>query len=103
MPKVVDELGGQARAQGTVESIPRIAAGSVAELKPLGLDDLEELGELAEPVVERLPMSFGAVELVVEHHGDRVALVLPGMMRLVGSAHEARALAALLLTRKQRR
>ncbi len=92
----------QPRAQGTLDTIPRIATGSVSDMKPLGLDD-DELGELAVPVVERAAMAFGAVDLVIEHHGDRVALVLPGMVRLIGSAHEARALAALLLTRKQRR
>jgi hypothetical protein len=48
------------------------------------------------PVVERLPTTFGGVELVIEHHGDRVALVLPGMVRLLGTAEEAAELAVLL-------
>ena len=101
--QVRTEAVDQPQAQGTPDTVPRIATGSVSDMTPLGLDDDDELGELAIPVVERAAMAFGAVDLVIEHHGDRVALVLPGMVRLIGSAHEARALAALLLTRKQRR
>lgn len=97
MPRLVDQVAPAPRAYGTLDQVPRIAAGSVCDLKPPSLDDL---GELAEPVVERVPTAFGAVDLVVEYHGDRVALVLPGSVRMLGSAAEAEHLAALLTRRR---
>lgn len=95
MPRLVDQVAPTTRAYGTLDSVPRIATGSVCDLKPPALDDLGELD-----AVERLPAAFGAVDIVVEYHGDRVALVLPGSVRMLGSAAEAEHLAALL-TRKR--
>lgn len=96
MPKLVDQVAAERpRAYGTVDQIPRIAAGSVADLKPPPLD----LGDIEPPTVARTATTFGAVELVIEHHGDRVELVLPGLTRIQGTAAEAARLAALLTKR----
>jgi hypothetical protein len=97
MPRLVDQVPAHTRAYGTIDSIPRIATGSVCDLQPPSLD---ELGELQQPVVERLPTAFGAVDIVVEYHGDRVALVLPGSVRMLGTADEAAKLAALLVRKR---
>lgn len=44
-----------------------------------------------------MPRVFGGTEIVVEDHGDHVAIVFPGALRLVGTRDEAVALAAALL------
>ena len=44
-----------------------------------------------------MPRMFGGTEIVVEDHGDHVAIVFPGAIRLVGTRDEAVALAAALL------
>jgi hypothetical protein len=50
-----------------------------------------------------LPRRFGGVEIVVEDHGDHIAVVLPGALRLVGTRDEAVALAAALLHTVERK
>jgi len=50
-----------------------------------------------------LPRVFGGTEIVVEDHGDHLAIVLPGALRLVGTRDEAVALAAALLHTVERR
>lgn len=47
--------------------------------------------------VVTLPRRFGGTDVVVEDHGDHIAIVLPGALRLVGTRDEAVALAAALL------
>jgi len=101
MPQLVDQVVvPRPRALGTLDQFPRVAAGAVAagsvsDLVPPPVDD-HELGELAVPADGRVLASFGGCELVIERSGDRVALVLPGLVRLLGTAAEAAALAALL-------
>jgi hypothetical protein len=55
-----------------------------------------------EPVVT-LPRRFGGNDVVVEDHGDHIAIVLPGALRLVGTRDEAVALAAALLHTVERK
>jgi hypothetical protein len=43
--------------------------------------------------------TFGGFEVVVEHRGDEVTVILPGAMRLVGSRDEAVDLIRALLGR----
>lgn len=47
--------------------------------------------------VVMMPRVFGGTELVVEDHGDHIAIVFPGALRLVGTRDDAVALAAALL------
>lgn len=47
--------------------------------------------------VVMMPRVFGDTEIVVEDHGDHIAIVFPGALRLVGTRDEAVALAAALL------
>lgn len=47
--------------------------------------------------VVMMPRVFGGNEIVVEDHGDHIAIVFPGALRLVGTRDEAVALAAALL------
>ncbi|MBE7449552.1 MAG: hypothetical protein HS111_11845 [Kofleriaceae bacterium] len=61
--------------------------------RPRSIDD---------PVV-MMPRTFGGAELVVEDHGDHIAIVFPGALRLVGTRDEAVALAAALLHTVERR
>ena len=54
--------------------------------------------EAARNTAAVLPRVFGGCDVVVEAaEGDRVAVVLPGALRLIGSRDEAMALAAALL------
>lgn len=53
--------------------------------------------------VVTLPRRFGGNEIVVEDHGDHIAIVLPGALRLVGTRDEAVALAAALLHTVERK
>jgi hypothetical protein len=55
-----------------------------------------------EPVVT-LPRRFGGTDIVVEDHGDHIAIVLPGALRLLGTRDEAVALAAALLHTVERK
>jgi len=55
-----------------------------------------------EPVVT-LPRRFGSTEIVVEDHGDHIAIVLPGALRIVGTRDDAVALAAALLHTVERK
>ena len=72
----------------------RFAEGSDPQLQPPPGGD--ELGDLAAPR-DAVPVRFGAEAVVIEHHGDRVTLILPGAIRVVGSVDDARRLAAALL------
>ncbi len=81
--------GPTALANGTSPSAQRLKRSAV---------DLDE-----EVSVVMLPRVFGGTEIVVEDHGDHLAIVLPGALRLVGTRDEAVALAAALLHTVERR
>ncbi len=70
-------------ASGTAPSAQRVRRAAVV---------VEE-----ETSVVMMPRVFGGTELVVEDHGDHIAIVLPGALRMVGTRDEAVALAAALL------
>lgn len=91
------------RARTMTAPVPSIAQGSAPDLVPLGID-LDDLADVpangAEvPVIERTPATFGPNQLIVEYHADRVAIVLPGVVRLIGSVEDGRRLAELLARR----
>lgn len=106
--RIVEVSGADRGGEPGAAPGPR-AVGSAPDHAVPGLD-AEALGELAIPTRDpgptgrgpmagaaaRTVVTFGTTEVAIEHHGDRVALVLPGMVRLVGTVAEAQALAALL-------
>lgn len=104
MPRLVDQVPVPAfgKTRGTEDLLPRFAAGTIADgsTPALVMPSDDELNDLTQPVVERLPARFGGNDVVVEYHGDRVALVLPGMVRILGSAAEASRLADLLARKR---
>ena len=53
--------------------------------------------------VVMMPRVFGGTELVVEDHGDHIAIVFPGALRLVGTRDDAVSLAAALLHTVERK
>jgi len=86
--RIVDVVG------GSQPPPRRFAEGSDPALAPPRATD--ELGDLAPPR-DVVPVRFGAEAVVIEHQGDRVTLVLPGAIRVVGTVEDARRLAAALL------
>jgi hypothetical protein len=82
-----------------------LAAGSRPELRPPPAspdekDGFGELDELAEPTVDLQVAAFGGYEFLFEHAGDKVTLILPGVMRLVGTQREAEQFAMMLRGRR---
>jgi len=74
----------------------RVAQGS----KTIPINGMREqiAAEAARNNAAVLPRVFGGTDVVVEAaDGDRVAVVLPGALRLIGTRDEAMALAAALL------
>jgi hypothetical protein len=92
------EVGGERRARARRSTSPdgptALASGtapSAQRVKRAAVEPHEEIS------VVMMPRVFGGTELVVEDHGDHVAIVFPGALRLVGTRDEAMALAAALL------
>lgn len=90
-PARPDGLGAQA---APVESPPRLAEGSQTAMLP------PPLAVAPGPAVVKV--QFGDVELVVEHRGDDVSLVLPGALRMTAPRAHAMALIAALMKRPGR-
>jgi hypothetical protein len=86
----------RARARrSTSPALPSaIASGTAPPAERLRRPNAQPIDD---EVVVTLPRRFGGTELVVEDHGDHIAIVLPGALRLVGTRDEAVALAAALL------
>ena len=72
-------------------------APSAQRLKRAAIDQHDEVS------VVMMPRVFGGNEIVVEDHGDHIAIVFPGALRLVGTRDEAVALAAALLHTVERK
>ena len=70
------------------------------EALPVGSDP-ELIPPLAVPEAPTHTVAFGGVSLVVERHGAVVTLVLPGGVRIQGTAKDAEAL-AMILTQARR-
>jgi hypothetical protein len=94
-----DAGGGERRARARRNTAPAapsaIANGtapSAQRLKRTAVDTQDD-----EVSVVMMPRVFGGTEIVVEDHGDHIAIVFPGALRLVGTRDEAVALAAALL------
>lgn len=94
-------------ARTATAAIPALAQGSSPDWRrPMGID-LDDLADAPTqddgnvPVIERTPTTFGPNQIVVEYHGDRVAIVLPGVVRLIGSVDDGRKLAELLTGRRK--
>jgi len=80
-------------APTTVEDIelpPAFAAGSRTSLRPPELTAVRALNVAVE---------FGDVELIVEHRGDDVSIVIPGALRMSAPRAQAMALIAALMKR----
>ena len=58
--------------------------------------DIAVIPELAAPTRPSATVEFGRSSLVIEDHGNRVVLILPGGVRVEGSRDEALRLAAAL-------
>ena len=90
--------GGERRARAkrsTAPAVPTaIASGTAPGEQRLKRPAVEQHDEVS---VVMMPRVFGGTELVVEDHGDHIAIVLPGALRLVGTRDDAVALAAALL------
>lgn len=67
---------------------------STPSVLPVGSDP--ELVPLAMPESPTHTLVFGGATLVIERHGATVTLVLPGGVRVQGSAKDAETLAAIL-------
>jgi hypothetical protein len=90
--------GGERRARARRNTAPAgptaIASGTAPSAQRLKRAAVEQHDEVS---VVMMPRVFGGTEIVVEDHGDHVAIVFPGALRLVGTRDEAVALAAALL------
>ncbi len=91
---------GRVRRPTTPAAPTAIAAGTAQPSERIIRPPAQAPGR--EPAVT-LPRRFGGVELVVEDHGDHIAVVLPGALRLLGTRDEAVALAAALLHTVERK
>lgn len=94
----VDAGAGERRARSkrnTAPAVPTAIASGTApaaqRVKRAAFDPSEEVSAVM------MPRMFGGTEIVVEDHGDHIAIVFPGAIRLVGTRDEAVALAAALL------
>lgn len=90
--------GGERRARARRNTAPAgptaIASGTAPSAQRVKRPAVEQHDDVS---VVMMPRVFGGTELVVEDHGDHVAIVFPGALRLVGTRDEAVALAAALL------
>ncbi len=86
-------------AAGSRSGIQRVPSPSLPPSEPALAPDSEREFELdiATPgvIIER--RYFGGYEVVIEHRGDQVAMILPGALRLVGNRDEAVDLVRALL------
>jgi hypothetical protein len=88
----VDGERRRSRRSTAVPAVPVLADGTAQPVERVR----RPLTPPRETVVT-LPRRFGGTDVVVEDHGDHIAIVLPGALRLVGTRDEAVALAAALL------
>jgi hypothetical protein len=93
-----DAGAGERRARAKRNTAPAIPAAiasgtspAAQRVKRAAVDQPEEISAVM------MPRIFGGTEIVVEDHGDHIAIVFPGAIRLVGTRDEAVALAAALL------
>jgi len=96
--------GGERRARARRNTAPAgpsaIASGTAPSAQRVKRSEVEHHDEVS---VVMLPRVFGGTEIVVEDHGDHIAIVFPGALRLVGTRDEAVALAAALLHTVERK
>lgn len=98
------DAGGERKARAKRNTAPAgptaIASGTAPSAQRLNRAALDRDEEVS---VVMMPRVFGGTEIVVEDHGDHLAIVFPGALRLVGTRDEAVALAAALLHTVERR
>jgi hypothetical protein len=92
----VDAGAGERRARAKRNTAPAVptAIGTAPGAQRVNRAAVEVPDEVSAVMMPRM---FGGTEIVVEDHGDHIAIVFPGAIRLVGTRDEAVALAAALL------
>jgi hypothetical protein len=92
---VVDEASAEANSLPAIDPPQRAASGSRPGL-PIPGGTQPGIGG---PRNSALRVEYGDVELLVEHRGDDVSIVIPGALRLTAPRSQAMALVAALMKR----
>lgn len=92
-PSLAPSLEPVTTSSPTIELPRRVASGSRPGLPvPSGTQS-------GAPRTQALKVEYGDVELLVEHRGDDVSIVIPGALRLTAPRSQAMALVAALMKR----